>query len=387
MTPVVGRVAAGVAGVVVAGVVVLGTSDAVAPETVSPERSVASPSGTTERHARRSPLMLAWSPTGSGGLAPSVGRDLRRSGRVRALTWVYSSLDWLAPDRDSAMEIPIEVAAVDPRTYANFVAPAEAPAVLALGPHEALLAEDEAKLRGDADTLHLRGGDYRIVGTISDVGTGGYEALVAAPAPDTWTIVDRALLIELAHRSDRRRVSASIRSQLAPGQMLRLRAKGETPYLRYGDAVLPQLIVKKNFGEFGAVPHPDGTISIERRWIARNIVDAHVPLLGRVTCHRAVIPQLRMAMRELKTSGVGYLVHRSEFGGCFGARFINGRAGTRLSHHAWGIAVDLNVAENPFGARPTQEERVVRVMEDHGFTWGGRWIVPDGMHFEWVRFP
>ena len=22
-----------------------------------------------------------------------------------------------------------------------------------------------------------------------------------------------------------------------------------------------------------------------------------------------------------------------------------------------------------------------------GFTWGGRWVVPDGMHFEWVRFP
>jgi hypothetical protein len=25
-------------------------------------------------------------------------------------------------------------------------------------------------------------------------------------------------------------------------------------------------------------------------------------------------------------------------------------------------------------------------MREHGFTWGGDWLVPDGMHFEWVSF-
>jgi hypothetical protein len=25
------------------------------------------------------------------------------------------------------------------------------------------------------------------------------------------------------------------------------------------------------------------------------------------------------------------------------------------------------------------------VMEAHGFLWGGRWTVPDGMHFEFVE--
>jgi D-alanyl-D-alanine carboxypeptidase len=27
------------------------------------------------------------------------------------------------------------------------------------------------------------------------------------------------------------------------------------------------------------------------------------------------------------------------------------------------------------------------VFERWGFTWGGRWLVPDGMHFEFLRFP
>jgi hypothetical protein len=30
---------------------------------------------------------------------------------------------------------------------------------------------------------------------------------------------------------------------------------------------------------------------------------------------------------------------------------------------------------------------IVQIMERNGFTWGGRWLVPDGMHFEWARFP
>ena len=31
-----------------------------------------------------------------------------------------------------------------------------------------------------------------------------------------------------------------------------------------------------------------------------------------------------------------------------------------------------------------QDPRLVRIMERHGFSWGGRWpTVPDGMHFEY----
>ena len=31
--------------------------------------------------------------------------------------------------------------------------------------------------------------------------------------------------------------------------------------------------------------------------------------------------------------------------------------------------------------------RVVRIFRKHNFAWGGNFLVPDGMHFEWVGEP
>jgi hypothetical protein len=169
--------------------------------------------------------------------------------------------------------------------------------------------------------------------------------------------------------------------------VLRIRAQGETPFLRYGDAVLPQMLIKETFGEFAARPLTDGRIDIDPRWRRRHIQTARVPIVGSVTCNRVLIPQLRAALREVQADGLSYLVHPAEFGGCYSPRFIDSNPGGRLSHHSWGIAVDLNVAENPFGTKPHQDQRLVEVMKGQGFTWGGRWQIPDGMHFEWVRFP
>jgi len=45
------------------------------------------------------------------------------------------------------------------------------------------------------------------------------------------------------------------------------------------------------------------------------------------------------------------------------------------------------VPENPFGAPPNQDPRLVAVMERWGFIWGGIFVRPDGMHFEYHRPP
>ena len=58
-----------------------------------------------------------------------------------------------------------------------------------------------------------------------------------------------------------------------------------------------------------------------------------------------------------------------------------------LSRHAWGVAVDLNADDNPHGARSRQDRRLVETFADHGFTYGGFWLVPDAMHFEYVGNP
>jgi hypothetical protein len=55
-----------------------------------------------------------------------------------------------------------------------------------------------------------------------------------------------------------------------------------------------------------------------------------------------------------------------------------------LSVHSWAAAIDLNARWNGYGAKPTINMDVVRVFEEYGFTWGGRWTVPDGMHFQFT---
>ena len=37
---------------------------------------------------------------------------------------------------------------------------------------------------------------------------------------------------------------------------------------------------------------------------------------------------------------------------------------------------------NQVGTAGTIDPRVVRIFESWGFAWGGRWSVPDPMHFE-----
>lgn len=60
---------------------------------------------------------------------------------------------------------------------------------------------------------------------------------------------------------------------------------------------------------------------------------------------------------------------------------INPKRG--LSLHAWGLAVDFNWTENPYGtANKTIPQDFIECMEKYGFTWGGRWRVLDPHHFE-----
>ncbi len=109
---------------------------------------------------------------------------------------------------------------------------------------------------------------------------------------------------------------------LEPGQPLRLRPSGVNPFLRYGDSVLPQLIIKASFGEFAARPIPgDRLIEIDESWQARNIRRATLPVLGEVMCHRSLIPQLRAAMKEVVARDLGYTIQPEQYAGCFGARF------------------------------------------------------------------
>jgi hypothetical protein len=184
-----------------------------------------------------------------------------------------------------------------------------------------------------------------------------------------------------------RRLAKAIRPALPPGTPVRVRAPGDTPYFRQGDAVLPPVAIKELFGEFAAKPRlgPPGFLTLDPAWVRTHIATHRIRLLGSVTCNVALFPQIRGAIRELVRLGLAGTI--TSYSGCYAPRHIN-RIGTAgISHHSWGIALDINVSQNPFGAEPDQDPRMVRVFERWGFIWGGTFIRPDGMHFEYRRPP
>lgn len=133
---------------------------------------------------------------------------------------------------------------------------------------------------------------------------------------------------------------------------------------------------------FGYVEVDGGMIEIDPTWVERYIVAAEVPLLGQVRCHVEMMAPLAAVLREMADLGLGDLVDPEDFGGCWVPRHIDWDPTMPLSMHAWGLALDLGVSQNPLGAEPTLDPRIVEVFEAKGFEWGGRWSRPDGMHFQ-----
>jgi hypothetical protein len=124
---------------------------------------------------------------------------------------------------------------------------------------------------------------------------------------------------------------------------------------------------------------------MSRAFVNEHLVSRSVPLLGRFTCHELVFPPLIRAMKQLRRQGHADAI--DNFAGCYNARMVMRVPTGAISHHSWGAAVDINSISNPYGAKPHQPAALVRIMGDNGFTWGGRWTVPDGMHFEFIGIP
>jgi hypothetical protein len=140
------------------------------------------------------------------------------------------------------------------------------------------------------------------------------------------------------------------------------------------------------FGTFTFTRNEDGSIVPDAGWVSRNIVSRNVPILGAVRCHRLLIPQLTRALKDVEQQGLGAIIDVADYhlaGGCYVPRLIRGEDPNRaVSMHAWGLALDINVARNPPGAAPNQDSRLVSAFERWGFRWGGRWSPPDAHHFE-----
>jgi hypothetical protein len=123
-----------------------------------------------------------------------------------------------------------------------------------------------------------------------------------------------------------------------------------------------------------------GGVTPDPGWVAANIRTEVVPILGSVTCHKDLFPQLRAALLEVQQRNLSDEIHPGEYAGCYYPRFIANT--TTLSNHAFGLALDLNVPGNQRGTVGQMDRDVVAIFKTWGFAWGGDWRWTDPMHFE-----
>ncbi len=338
-------------------------------------------------------LLLVWT---AGGLDDTLDDDLSSLGSVEHVTVVAGDVARLAGSRRAGgapvdqpgdgWSIPLDALAIDPGAYAATQPKADHLTISRLAPGQALLSETSAQLRQltAGDVLTFDGGTTLTVGgVIDDVVAAGAEVIVHQRDGESIGVTTPRFALVM-HTGDRAALEQRIR-QIVDGDV-RVRAPGETPFLRHGDAVLTKAQIKATFGEF-AHQHTPGSQAIRQdlAWVAEHIVDADVPIIGRVRCHRGIVTQLTGAMTELADRGLEHLVDPDQYAGCHTSRLIAPDAA--ISHHAWGIAVDINADDNPYGQPSAQDPRLVETMQRWGFTWGGFWLVPDAMHFEYIGPP
>ena len=342
------------------------------------------------------PAYLAWRTGGlpGGGLQGELEglQGIERAIVVAGDTvWMVRSTrsgGAVVDDPPRPFDIPIETFAVDPRRYGAFVPGSWRDAVVdALVHGRGVLGETSAGLRrlDVGDRMVFPGGKRVTVGAIvPDEVASWSELLVSRTLGERLRVThNRFALLETKRKVDTGALSQRIHRVVGPGYPIRVRAPGKARFRRVADSVWPQALMKVGFGEFAARPAPGrpGYLDMSGAFVSRYLVSRHVPLLGRFTCHRAVFPPLIDAMRELRARGLAGAIHN--FAGCYNARTVMRSVTGPISHHSWGAAVDINSITNPYGQPPRQHPRLVAIMEANGFTWGGRWTVPDGMHFEY----
>lgn len=339
-------------------------------------------------------VLLVWTP---GVLPEGFSERVARLPGVGAVTTVRSGQAHITETRNANGEVvdrppngfvlPIEVIAFDQETYPDLLSRTEAAVFIEAGPGEIILGHRSAQLRdiGPGGEIQFEdGSSLTVAAVVDDVLIGAAEAaLPVQHAGPLGVSDDRYLLIR--YSGDRHDLEAAVRAELPHGVAVRIRAPGETPVLRHGDAVLPQVMIKEQFGEFAYRLGQGESFQIEPGWVENNIVTTPVPLVGNVTCHRNLIPALTGAMEELELRGLGFLVDPDGYRGCFNPRYIAGGRG--ISRHAWGAAIDLNVDHFPAGQETAQDPRLIEVMERWGFTSGHEWLIPDPGHFEYFRPP
>jgi hypothetical protein len=346
---------------------------------------------------------LAWVPD---GLPPGYGATIAQLPSVGKIAVVASDTIWMTSSSDAEgtlideppapYMIPIDAAAIDPKSFARFLPPETRSIVGNLLDGQAILGQTSAKLRhlGPGSVMRFEGGSsVTITDVLPDELVGAAEVVVnRATGAAIGVTQNRYLLFQPSPglQPSSQQLEKRFRAVLPPGLLypvVQVRSPGETTYLRADDSTLPPALVKRRFGEWAGRPllEETGSVEIDPTWVQDHIVTVTIPVLGRVACNERLLPQLRGAMKDLVTQGLESTIH--SFDGCFVPRFDPSSLSGSISLNAWGAAVDVNADTNRTGSPPVQDPGLVSVMQAWGFGWGGDLIVPNGMHFDFLSRP
>ena len=119
-------------------------------------------------------------------------------------------------------------------------------------------------------------------------------------------------------------------------------------------------------------------------WVIPQDIAENIPALPeKIFCNALMVNPLEIAFRALIRLGLHTEI--KTYDGCFNIRLS--RSGTVISKHAWGLAIDLNAADNPLNGKVTWSKPFLEVWREGKWTLGADWTKPkDGMHFQWDNF-
>lgn len=308
-----------------------------------------------------------------------------RSGTGWLTAWANGGPHPLAPPR--GLKVPVDAAAVDPEQYKQTLPQPLRAKFAELSGGGAILSRTGAALRSIADkgSLQFHQVEIPVIGVVDDIYLHDHEVMVSHQTGASIHLNDtRYLVIGLEKLESGRAVEDRIRGAMPADPSRRVRGPEGSGATSAPSPLLSLGRIKTIFGEFPAVNSASENIGIDKAWVDANTEMASIYRLGTFRCHKKIVPKMRAAFREVEDAGLGDLIRPGEFGGCYSPRYIRSGKQAGLSRHSWGIAFDFNVAGNLYGQPPTMDLRLVEIMERHGFSWGGRWTYPDGMHFEYV---
>ena len=328
-----------------------------------------------ELTARMRPDVLVTAPqalapevvTQLSALAPQGGAVAYRSGDVRVAGK------------------PTRTVGIDPSSFRAFAAEgtAEATAVWqAIARGELVVAHEPAAALGlglGKDVPAAGAGEPAALrlGAIATAGVPGADALVDdATATRLGLPAANAVLLAAGPGVDPQALADRVRAITGPSAAVDLL----TPPASSPVAFLTGTKASKAFGSFSYRYLPDGTIQPDDDWVAQNIATETLPIMGSVTCHRLMLPQLRGALEDVVKAGLASTLHT--YDGCYVPRFIERNPENSISLHTWGIAIDMDAATNYRGIAGTMHPEVVAIFKRWGLRWGGDWKYTDPMHFE-----